>query len=40
MTENEIGKYVVDTAVKIHQEIGPGLLESVDEVIWLVDCES
>ena len=33
MTENEIGKYVVDTAVKIHREKGPGLLETVYEVI-------
>ena len=33
MTENEIGKIVVDTAVRLHQELGPGLLESVYEVI-------
>lgn len=33
MTENEIGKYVVGTAVQIHREMGPGLLESVYEVI-------
>ena len=31
MTENEISKIVVDAAVKLHQELGPGLLESVYE---------
>ncbi len=33
MKENEIGKYVVDTAVCIHRETGPGLLEKVYESI-------
>jgi GxxExxY protein len=33
MTENEIGKMVVDAAVKVHRELGSGLLESVYEVI-------
>jgi len=33
VTENEIGKQVVDAAVGIHRELGPGLLESVYEVI-------
>ena len=33
MEENEIGKVVVDTAVGIHREMGPGLLESVYEII-------
>jgi GxxExxY protein len=32
MTENEISKIVVDSAVKVHQDLGPGLLESVYEV--------
>jgi len=32
MTENEISKIVVDTAVKLHQDLGSGLLESVYEV--------
>lgn len=33
MTENMIGKIVVDCAVRLHQEIGSGLFESVYEVI-------
>jgi GxxExxY protein len=33
MTENEIGKVVVNSAVSIHRELGPGLLESVYEAI-------
>ena len=33
MTENEIGKCVVDVAVKLHREMGPGLLETVYEII-------
>lgn len=33
MTENEIGKTIVDCAVRLHQELGPGLLESVYEVL-------
>ena len=33
MHENEIAKIVVDAAFKIHTKLGPGLLESVYEVI-------
>jgi GxxExxY protein len=33
MTENEIGKIVVDCAIRLHIELGPGLLESVYEVL-------
>ena len=32
MSENEISKIIVDAAVKLHQDLGPGLLESVYEV--------
>ncbi len=32
MTENEIGKLVVDLAVTVHREVGSGLLETVYEV--------
>ena len=33
MTENQIGTIVVDCAVRLHRELGPGLLESVYEVL-------
>ncbi|MDR1491410.1 MAG: GxxExxY protein [Planctomycetaceae bacterium] len=33
MTENEIGKIVVDACYHIHRELGPGLLEKVYEII-------
>ena len=29
MHENEIGTVIVDSAVHLHQALGPGLLESV-----------
>ena len=32
MTENEIGKMIVDAAFHVHQQLGPGLFESVYEV--------
>ena len=32
MTENEISKIVVDSAIAVHRELGPGLLETVYEV--------
>lgn len=31
--ENEISGIILDTSIKLHQELGPGLLESVYEVI-------
>lgn len=33
MNENEIGKIIVHTAVRLHMELGPGLLESVYEAL-------
>lgn len=33
MTENEIGKQIIDSAVQIHRELGPGLLESIYEIV-------
>jgi len=33
LTENEIAKQVVDAAYQIHTKLGPGLLESVYEVV-------
>ncbi len=32
MGENEIGSIIVDSAVELHRNLGPGLLESVYEV--------
>ncbi len=32
MHENEIGTVIVDCAVKLHQDLGPGLLETVYEL--------
>lgn len=33
MRENEEGTIVVETAIRIHRQLGPGLLESVYEVV-------
>ena len=33
MTENEIAKHVLDAAFVVHTKLGPGLLESVYEVV-------
>jgi len=33
MTENEIAKKILDSAFAIHTKLGPGLLESVYEVV-------
>jgi GxxExxY protein len=33
MTENEISRQIVDAAFQIHTRLGPGLLESVYEVL-------
>ena len=32
MHENEVGTVIVDSAVHLHQDLGPGLLETVYEV--------
>lgn len=33
MTENEIARIIVDAAYNVHRRLGPGLLESVYEVV-------
>lgn len=33
MTENEISKVILDSAITVHRELGPGLLESVYETV-------
>jgi GxxExxY protein len=33
MNENAIGRTIVDVAVRLHRDLGPGLLESVYELI-------
>ena len=37
MDENSIGKEIVDAAIAVHRELGPGLLETVYEVVLLDD---
>ncbi len=39
MNENESGKIVVDAAIMIHRELGPGLLETVYEVVLANEIE-
>ena len=33
MTENEITRDILDSSIKIHRQFGPGMLESVYEVL-------
>ncbi len=39
MTENEIGKVVIDAAITLHKKLGSGLLETVYEVIFARELE-
>ena len=39
MKENEIGDIIVDAALAVHKTLGPGLLESVYEVILAHELE-
>jgi GxxExxY protein len=40
MTHNEIGTHVVDCAVSLHTETGPGLYETVYEVVLAHDLQT
>ncbi|TAG59343.1 MAG: GxxExxY protein [Cytophagales bacterium] len=41
MTENEISKVVFDSALKVHQNLGPGLLESAyEECLYYELCKT
>jgi GxxExxY protein len=33
MTENEVSRVILDSAFSVHKELGPGLLESVYEIV-------
>lgn len=37
MTENEIARQVVDAAYQVHTRLGPGLLESVYEIVLVYE---
>jgi len=39
MTENEIASQIVDAAFKIHQVLGPGLLESTYQAIMIYELQ-
>ncbi|HBE73134.1 MAG TPA: GxxExxY protein [candidate division Zixibacteria bacterium] len=39
MKENDIGRIIVDCAINLHKELGPGLLESVYEAIFAHELE-
>jgi GxxExxY protein len=39
MTENEVAKQIVDAAFQVHTTLGPGLLESVYEVVLAYELE-
>ncbi len=40
MTENEVAKQIVDAAYRIHTSLGPGLLESVYDVVLAYELEN
>lgn len=40
MTENQIAKTAIDCAIQIHKDLGPGLLETVYEVIMARELET
>jgi GxxExxY protein len=40
MTENEVARQIVDAAFRVHASLGPGLLESVYEVVLAYELET
>jgi len=39
MNENDISRQIVDAALKVHRDLGPGLLESVYETVLAFELE-
>ena len=39
MTENEIGRVIVDAAIAVHRGLGSGLLETIYEVVLVYELE-
>jgi GxxExxY protein len=39
VTENEISKVIIDSAIAVHRELGPGLLESVYEIVMAYELQ-
>ena len=39
MNENEISKIIVDCAIRLHRDLGPGLFESAYEVLLAHELE-
>ncbi len=39
MTANDLSRIVVDTGLQVHRELGPGLLESVYEMVLAAELE-
>lgn len=40
MTENEVAKQILDAAFAVHTKLGPGLLESVYEVVLAYELQN
>ena len=37
LTKNEIGTIIIEKAISIHRELGPGLLETVYEIVLVYE---